>query len=217
MAAPDPEFVVRDPVRHPRASQTEQMAMPNERRTSLLQLGRPSGTAARSGRPDTAVKEIAAEDVRDRHTTTAVVDDISPDGVARIVLSGEERPRDAASVLRFPSAAAASDALLGRTVLVLANPSARPVILGVVNERLWETREGKDDSEVQVELPAGEARSVHVDKRRLNLEAADEIRLTCGKSSLVLRRDGTVVVRGVNVVSRASQSNKIRGGTISLN
>jgi hypothetical protein len=172
--------------------------MPQERKTSLM-------------------PRIAADVRRDRRVTTAVVDDISPDGVARVVLSGEESPRDAASLLRFPSAAAASEALLGRTVLVLANPSARPVILGVVSERLWDTREPEGDSEVQVKLPAGEARSVQVDRRRLNLEAADEIRLTCGKSSLVLRRDGTVVVRGVNVVSRASQSNKIRGGTISLN
>lgn len=175
--------------------------MPHERRTSLLQLGRRSAEASSA----------------DRAMTTAVVDDISPDGVARIVLSGEERPRDAASVLRFPSAAAASEALLGRTVLVLADPSAQPVIVGVVTQRLWETREPEDDSEVQVKLPAGVAPAVHADRRRLDLEAADEIRLTCGKSSLVLRRDGTVVVRGVNVVSRASQSNKIRGGTISLN
>ena len=57
-------------------------------------------------------------------------------------------------------------------------------------------------------LPAGEARSVQLDKRRIDLEASEEIRLTCGKSSLVLRRDGSVVVRGVAIVSRASQSNK---------
>jgi len=154
---------------------------------------------------------------RDRHVTTAVVDDISPDGVARIVLHGEETPRDAASLLRFPSAAAASEALLGRTVLVLADTTAQPVILGVVAERLWETREPEHGGDVELKLPAGDARSVHVDRRRLDLEAADEIRLTCGKSSLVMRRDGTVIVRGVNIVSRASQSNKIRGGTISLN
>jgi hypothetical protein len=142
---------------------------------------------------------------------TAVVEDISPDGVPMVVLRGEEQRREALSLLRFPSADAASDSILGRTVLVLANGSGMPVILGVVSQRLWETRE------VEAQLPAGEARAVQVDKKLVNLEATEEIRLTCGKSSLVMRRDGTVVVRGVTITTRATQSNKIRGATVSIN
>ena len=142
---------------------------------------------------------------------TAVVEDISPDGIAMVVLRGEEQRREALSLLRFPSADAASDAMLGRTVLILANGSGMPVILGVVSQRLWETRE------VEAQLPVGEARTVQVDKKLVNLEASEEIRLTCGKSSLVMRRDGTVVVRGVTITTRATQSNKIRGATVSIN
>jgi hypothetical protein len=142
---------------------------------------------------------------------TAVVEDISPDGVPMVVLRGEERAREALSLLRFPSADAASDAILGRSVLVLVNGSGLPVILGVVSQRLWETREA------EAQLPVGEARSVQVDKKLVNLEASEEIRLTCGKSSLVMRRDGTVVVRGVTITTRATQSNKIRGATVSIN
>lgn len=142
---------------------------------------------------------------------TALVEDISPDGVPMVVLRGEERRREALSLLRFPSANAASDALLGRTVLVLGNGSGMPVILGVVSQRLWETRE------VEAQLPAGEARSVQVDKKLVHLEATEEIRLTCGKSSLVMRRDGSVVVRGVTITTRAAQANKIRGATVSIN
>jgi hypothetical protein len=148
--------------------------------------------------------------------TTAVVDDISPDGVARVTLAGEDRSRDAASVLRFASAAEASEALLGSTVLVAVPPAGPPVVLGIVGERVWERRE-LSAAEAQIALPAGEARNVQVDKRRIDLEAAEEIRLTCGKSSLVMRRDGSVVVRGVTIVSRAVQSNKIRGGTVAIN
>lgn len=147
---------------------------------------------------------------------TAVVDDISPDGVARVTLTGEDRSRDAASVLRFASAVEASEALLGSTVLVLAPPSGPPVILGIVGDRVWAQREPAS-AEAHVSLPAGEARSVQLDKRRIDLEASEEIRLTCGKSSLVMRRDGSVVVRGVTIVSRALQSNKIRGGTVAIN
>jgi hypothetical protein len=32
-----------------------------------------------------------------------------------------------------------------------------------------------------------------------------------------MRRDGTVVVRGVTIISRATQANKIRGATVSVN
>jgi hypothetical protein len=166
----------------------------------------------------TAVDDDLGADLGGRgRMTTAVVDDISPDGVARVVLTGEEQPRDAASLLRFSSGDAASEALLGRTVLVLQNPDALPVIVGVISERLWDNREGDSSCEVLAKLPAGEVRAVQLDKRRIDLEASDEIRLTCGKSSLVMRRDGSVVIRGVQIVSRATQSNKIRGGTVNIN
>jgi hypothetical protein len=149
--------------------------------------------------------------------TTAVVDDISPDGVPRVIVSGDRQPREAASLVQFGSAAAASEALLGRTVLVLVSRSAEPVILGPVSQRLWNERDADAGCEAEVRLPAGGARSVQLDRRRLELEASEEIRLTCGKSSLLLRRDGTVIVRGVKIVSRASQSNKIRGATVDIN
>jgi hypothetical protein len=153
----------------------------------------------------------------DRDLVTAIVEDISPDGIAMVVLNGEERACEASSILHFPSAAVASEALLGRTVLVLVNRQSPPVILGVVSQTLWDKREPDEMREAQGKLPVGETRSVQVDKRRVDLEASEEIRLTCGKSSLVLRKVGSVVVRGVTIVSRASQANKIRGATISLN
>ena len=150
---------------------------------------------------------------------TGVVEDISPDGVAMVVLSGEEHSREASSLLHFASASAASEALLGRTVLVLQSRQSQLVILGVVSQRLWEKRDGDDSREGQGKLPVDGPLAVQLDKKKkcLDLEASDEIRLTCGKSSLVMRRDGTVVVRGVTITTRATQANKIRGATVSLN
>lgn len=146
----------------------------------------------------------------------AVVDDISPDGIVRVIVNGDEHARAATSVLRYASAAAASEALLGRTVLVLVGGPEEPVILGPVNERLWEEAPAPVPDQVQVALPEG-TRLVQLDKRHVELEASEEIRLTCGKSSLVMRRDGTVIIRGMNITSRALQTNKVRGATISLN
>jgi hypothetical protein len=163
-------------------------------------------------------REDVAIDATDGATriTTAVVDDISPDGIARVTFAGEDSARAAGSLLGFTSSAEASAALLGSTVLVLANPDTQPVILGIVRDRVWEQRD-PTPAEAHLSLPSGEARTVQLDKRRLDLEASEEIRLTCGKSSLVMRRDGSVIVRGVTIVSRALQSNKIRGGTVNIN
>jgi hypothetical protein len=149
--------------------------------------------------------------------TTAVVEDISPDGVASVLLSGATQSCEASSLIQFPSPGAASEALRGRTVLVLLNRLTQPVILGVATQRLWEPRDAAGASEAQPTLPAGNPLSVQLDKQRLHLVASDEIRLTCGKSSFVMRRDGTVIVSGVKIVSRATQSNKVRGATVSIN
>jgi hypothetical protein len=59
--------------------------------------------------------------------------------------------------------------------------------------------------------------SLVLDGRELVLEADSLLTLRCGKSSLTLTRDGRIVLRGTNLVSRASGVNRIRGGTIKLN
>ena len=51
----------------------------------------------------------------------------------------------------------------------------------------------------------------------LVLEASRQIVLRCGKSVITLRRDGKVVVRGAEVVTRASGRNKIRGTSVEIN
>ena len=51
----------------------------------------------------------------------------------------------------------------------------------------------------------------------LRINASREIVIACGKSSITLRSDGRVVIRGRELTSRASGSNKMRGSTISLN
>jgi hypothetical protein len=96
---------------------------------------------------------------------------------------------------------------------------SRPILLGFIEPPELPQPASADvgPREAEVKLPTREARLVQLDKRKLEFEASEEIRLTCGKSSLVLRRDGTVVVRGVKIVSRASESNKIRGATVSIN
>lgn len=52
---------------------------------------------------------------------------------------------------------------------------------------------------------------------RLSFEADREIVLRCGKSSIQLMADGSVLIRGAYVLSRASGTNRIRGGNVQIN
>jgi len=58
---------------------------------------------------------------------------------------------------------------------------------------------------------------IDADGETVTIEAERELVLRCGKASLRLRRDGFVEVRGVDVVSRATRANWIRGGSVALN
>ena len=65
-------------------------------------------------------------------------------------------------------------------------------------------------------LPAAE-KVARVDGKRVAIEGKEEVVLRCGKASLTLRRDGKVVLRGVNLISQADQVHKIRGGKVQVN
>lgn len=149
---------------------------------------------------------------------TALVDDISPDGVPRVVLNGESHPRAAASLVKYDSAAAASAALLGQSVLVTLGSNGVPIILGTITPTLWDRRGDETPlADARGTLPTNEPIRLQAGQRQISLEAADEIRLTCGKSALVMRRDGTVIVRGVKITSRATETHRIMGGTVGIN
>lgn len=78
----------------------------------------------------------------------------------------------------------------------------QPVVAGIV----WD---GQASTSTTVDLS--------VDSDKLTLSAKREIVLKCGKASITLKRNGTIVVHGTNLESRASGVNKIRGRAIQLN
>jgi len=56
-----------------------------------------------------------------------------------------------------------------------------------------------------------------VDGKRVVLDGQDEVVLRCGESSITLRRNGRVVIRGTYVETRAQGVNRIRGGSVQIN
>ncbi len=88
---------------------------------------------------------------------------------------------------------------------------SNPIIIGFIHDRLTEER-------ATVAVPVEEdSRELLVDGRRIVLKADEELLLSCGKSSVSLSKDGKVIIRGVHLISRASQTNKIKGGAVSIN
>lgn len=56
-----------------------------------------------------------------------------------------------------------------------------------------------------------------LDGKRVVLEGKDEIVLRCGQSSITLRRNGKVLIRGVQVETQATGTNRIKGGSVQIN
>ena len=73
------------------------------------------------------------------------------------------------------------------------------------------------DAVLEGTLPASPDPVARVDGKRVEITGQDEVVLRCGKASLTLRRDGKVVLRGVNVVNQADAVQKIRGGKVEIN
>ena len=134
---------------------------PGQRRTRTLEPDQGRHETA-TAVVDDVFPNLMAEVVQAGHghdqISTAVVDAISPDGIPTIVLNGERRPREASSLVQFSSAASASDALLGRTVLVVCNPSTPPIIVGVVAQRLWNAKSAESPSRSAGEAAGRRAR-----------------------------------------------------------
>lgn len=112
-----------------------------------------------------------------------------------------DEPLPAVSVVRL------SRADIGKTVMLAfenGDPS-NPVIVGLV--RALAVVEAKDEP----------ARDAVIDGERTMLTASREIVLRCGEASLTLTSDGRVQLRGRYVVSRASDVNRIQGGSVHIN
>ncbi len=106
-----------------------------------------------------------------------------------------------------------SDWIGARVVLIFENGDPTlPIITGFVHKQLRPAaREGA------VRVDASQAKDVLIDGQRLVLEANHEIILRCGRSTLVLRKDGKIEIKGDHLISRGKSTNRIKGGIINLN
>jgi hypothetical protein len=167
--------------------------------------------------PDGKVMPIHADaTAAHRGSTVGKIVSVDEDGRASVVFpSSNGVAVQARSVISSPLRAGehVEDLVGAEVLLAFENEDPRlPVILGRLGDRVC-----PEAQRPEVELDLEGDRDVVVDGQRLVFDAKQEILLRCGKSTLVLCRDGRVLVRGTHLVSRASGTNKIKGGAISLN
>ncbi len=127
--------------------------------------------------------------------------------LARIVAFQGTLPQllmDIAGDLRYSTAVAVTGNIdpakdVGAEVCISfdRNDVRRPIVLGKIH--------------------AGLNESVSNNGNKVEISSDTEIVLRCGKASIHLRSDGTVAIRGTNVASRASETNRIRGGNVQIN
>jgi uncharacterized protein DUF6484 len=88
-----------------------------------------------------------------------------------------------------------------------------PIILGVIHSTIHAPRP-REASDLRA---PGPTREILVDGKTFQVDADQEIVLRCGASSLSLKRNGKIVLKGVEIISRASEANKIRGAIVRIN
>lgn len=55
------------------------------------------------------------------------------------------------------------------------------------------------------------------DNEPIKIESKKKLELRCGKASIVMKSDGTVTIRGTQILTRAERQNRVQGATVSLN
>jgi hypothetical protein len=56
-----------------------------------------------------------------------------------------------------------------------------------------------------------------VDGKRVVIKGHEEVVLQCGEASIILRANGKVIIRGVQIESHARGLNRIKGGGVKVN
>lgn len=144
----------------------------------------------------------------------------------KVELDGNDRgPLPARSVIPLDPSTIAEAIASARGVLLTfedGRPDA-PIITGLLQDlvdfgdapQIWDDA-APSDPEEQPETNLAEVET-RIDGKRIVFEAADEIVLECGQASIVLRRNGRVVIRGTYVESRSRGVNRIKGGSVEIN
>ena len=96
---------------------------------------------------------------------------------------------------------------VGREVLLVCLATGEVVINGVI-------REAGDATPTRAKAAPLEAQ---LDAERIVFSAQREVVLRCGRASILLSADGSVVIKGARLLTSATGVHRIRGGSVQIN
>ena len=144
-----------------------------------------------------------------------LIDAIDEDGSVFVLPPGTDKRIRARTAIQLNHFKDAPEQLVGCDALLSvwgANWESA-IIVGLVSDTLWSTV----DLKASMNSVRDEKIDIRSDGRYVTIDSEKEIALTCGKSSIVLKRDGTVVIKGIRVTSRAAKTNRIKGASVNIN
>lgn len=129
-----------------------------------------------------------------------VIERVLPDGLVCVSIHGDPRLHFACDVLQSTGHASAQ-LEQGMSVLALVPASDEELgcVLGVVGPY----------SPPNVKTVS--------DQDSVTVTAKGKLELRCGESSLTLDETGKILLKGVDIVTRAKRNQKIKAGTVSIN
>lgn len=93
-----------------------------------------------------------------------------------------------------------------------SNNLKKPIIIGCLHDTYSAAVNNQDPN-----ISTWQDKDVYIDGEKIVIHAKEEIILKCGNSSLSLRKDGKILLKGAKVTSRASDTNKIKGSSVNIN
>jgi hypothetical protein len=122
-----------------------------------------------------------------------------------------------------------NDSSIGKDVAIsfAQNQGGTPIVMGVIRRILDDVISQQentkpiaavtDDENTNLLSAENSKPEITVDGNKLELSAADEITLRCGKSSITLNKNGKILIKGEHILNRTAGSYKIKSGSIQLN
>jgi hypothetical protein len=103
---------------------------------------------------------------------------------------------------------------VGREVLLVfdGGDPGKPIVVGLLENRI--------ESLVRMEAPdesLGAPKEILCDGKRLVVDVSEEIILRCGEGSIMIGKNGKIVLRGTHLLSLSTGRNRIKGGSVSIN
>jgi hypothetical protein len=122
-----------------------------------------------------------------------------------------------------------NESSIGKDVAIsfAQNQGGVPIVMGVIRRILDDVISQQTKTTSSAEVAHDEITNllnddaskpeIIVDGNKLELSAADEITLRCGKSSITLNKNGKILIKGEHMLNRIAGSYKIKSGSIQLN